>query len=168
MMTSSLEAAVFCDDIRGRLVQALTLYCGNRQVGEELAQEALARVWERWPKVAAMEAPEAWTFRVGMNLANSAFRRRMAERRALARSGTAGGAPEPDVASAAAVREAVAALPPRQRAVIIARYFLDHSVDETASLLGCAPGTVKATTSHALAALRTRGLIDDELPQEVR
>ena len=168
-MTGPRDAATFCDEIRGRLVQALTLYCGSRQVGEELAQEALVRAWERWPKVGAMDAPEAWTFRVGMNLANSSFRRRRAERRALARTGPpAGDASDPDVAGAAAVRAAVAALPPRQRAVIIARYFLDQSVDDTAALLGCAPGTVKATTSQALVALRARGLVDDELPQEVR
>lgn len=168
-MTGPRDAATFCDEIRGRLVQALTLYCGSRQVGEELAQEALVRAWERWPEVGAMEAPEAWTFRVGMNLANSAFRRRLAERRALARTGgPVAASSDPDVAGATAVREAVAALPPRQRAVIIARYFLDQSVDDTAALLGCAAGTVKATTSQALAALRTRGLIDDVLPQEVR
>jgi RNA polymerase sigma factor (sigma-70 family) len=168
-MTEPRDAATFCDEIRGRLVQALTLYCGNREVGEELAQEALVRVWERWPKVGAMDAPEAWTFRVGMNLANSAFRRRRAERRALTRTrATTAAASDRDVAGATAVREAVAALAPRQRAVVIARYFLDLSVDETAALLGCAPGTVKATTSQALAALRTRGLVDEALPQEVR
>jgi RNA polymerase sigma factor (sigma-70 family) len=61
-----------------------------------------------------------------------------------------------------AVRAAVAALPPRQRAAIVLRYFADLSVRVTAAVMGCAEGTVKALTSKAISALRARGLVDDE------
>jgi RNA polymerase sigma factor (sigma-70 family) len=148
-------------------VQTLSLYCGSREVGEELAQEALSRAWQRWPSVSLMQSPEAWTIRVGLNLANSSYRRRRAERRALQTISSDRTVHE-DAALVEAVRQAVAALAPRQRAVILLRFFLDLSVEETAAALGCAAGTVKATTSQALAVLRAGGLLADEAHEEVR
>lgn len=76
-----LDPAAFCDRVSGRLVGSLTLYCGDRHLAEELAQEALARAWERWPAVSRMASPEGWAFRTAMNLARSGFRRRRIERR---------------------------------------------------------------------------------------
>lgn len=65
------EVAAFCERVRPRLVGALTLACGDRRIGEDLAQDTLVRVWERWPQVSAMTSPEGWTFRTGFNLASS-------------------------------------------------------------------------------------------------
>src|SRR3712207_1363468 len=72
----------FCSDVRAGLVGALALYCGDRAVAEELAQEALVRTWERWDRI---EAPRAFTYHVAFNLARSSLRRRGAERRANAK-----------------------------------------------------------------------------------
>lgn len=152
----------FCDAVRGRLVGALTLATGRRAVAEELAQEALVRVWQRWDRVSQLDVPEAWAVRVGLNLAGSWHRRRQAEWRANRRSGHDEFTVEEDRAAAVAVREAVSALPDRQRSVIVARFFLGYDVAATAALLGCAEGTVKATTHQALARLRTVGLVEDE------
>lgn len=165
-----LDPSAFCDRVSGRLVGSLTLYCGDRHVAEELAQEALARAWERWATVSLMDSPEAWTFRTALNLANSRFRRRLVERRVLAALGSSRGrAHEPDDTTVLAVRAAVQALPPRQRAVVVARWFLGYSVEETAALLDCAPGTVKSTTHKALARLRAGGLLDtDETEEELQ
>ena len=69
---------------------------------------------------------------------------------------------QPDAAEAIAVREAVLALPPRQRAVIVSRFYLGLDVAESARVLRCRPGTVKAHTFKALANLRHAGLIDTE------
>jgi RNA polymerase sigma factor (sigma-70 family) len=64
-----------------------------------------------------------------------------------------------------AVRAAVSALPPRQRAAIVARYYLDLDVAASAELLGCQPGTVKALTHQAIASLRRAGLaVPEEVP----
>jgi RNA polymerase sigma factor (sigma-70 family) len=151
----------FCAEVGPRLVGSLTLYCGDRLLAEEFAQEALARAVERWARVGRMVAPEAWTYRTAFNLARSSFRRAAAERRARARLPRAA-APMPDAADAIAVRDAVRALPPRQRQVIIARYYLGLDVAETARVLGCRDGTVKAHTFKALSNLRAAGLMDEE------
>lgn len=136
------------------LTRALTLFTGDAALGEELAHDALIRAVERWDDVASMARPDGWTFRVGCNLARSWFRSRAAEQRARARVAAQRPASAPDLDRALAVRGAVHALPPRQRAVVIMRYFLDYGVDETAEALGIAPGTVKAHTHKAIEALR--------------
>lgn len=177
-MTES-DPAEFCERIRDRLVGSLTLYCGDRAVAEELAQEALARAWEQWSKVSQMASPEAWTFRTGTNLATSWFRRRAAEARANRRhaAGHADGgamvdthsADPPGAAAAAhAIRTEVSRLPPRQRAAIVARYYLGLDVAATADALGCTEGTVKAATHAAIAKLRGSGLVDEHEPEVER
>lgn len=145
----------FCQLMYPKLVGTLALHCGDRDVAEEMAQETLARVWERWPSVSEMEAPQAWAYRVGFNLAASRFRRRAAERRAhrrLAHPPPTGVGADP--AEMLALRQAVAALPDRQRAAILLRYFADLSVADAALALDCRPGTVKSLTSHAIERLR--------------
>ncbi len=157
------DCDAFCRDLGPRLVGSLQLYCGDRATAEELAQEALARAFERWDRVGTMASPEAWTYRVAFNLAKSGIRRRAAERRAHRRwrADRVIVAGEPS-AAAVAVRDAVAALSPKQRAVIIARFYGGLSVKETAVALGCAEGTVKAHTHQAVANLRAAGLSDVE------
>ena len=84
-MSSGRDPATFCEALSRRLVGSLVLFCGDRMVAEELAQEALARALERWAQVSVMMSPEAWVYRTAFNLARSAHRRRAAERRALKR-----------------------------------------------------------------------------------
>ena len=155
----------FVDGLRGRLVGALTIDTGDRAVAEEIAQEALAKAVVHWRRVRGMDRPEAWVFRVAFNAARSAFRRRAAERRAYDRliardeggRGPVSPGPEMSVPGRLALRQAVDALPPRQRQVIAARFYADLSVADTAAVMGCAEGTVKSLTSKALAGLRAAG-----------
>ena len=122
-------------------------------------------MWDRRAQMSSVSSPEAWAYRVAINLANSHYRRRQAERRAVART-TADelGAP-PDAADAVAVRQAVARLPQRQRSAVVLRYFADLTVAQTAELMACAEGTVKSLTSQGLQALR--GHLDIHDPDEV-
>jgi RNA polymerase sigma-70 factor (ECF subfamily) len=137
------------------LVRALTLYVGSDALAEELAQDAFARAYQRWRKVATMDRPGAWVRTVAFNLARSGFRRRAAEFRAYARHGAAPTAtPSSDVADGVAVREAVTHLPDRQREVLIHRYFLGASVAETADAVGISENAVKAAAFKGIDNLR--------------
>ena len=161
------EVAAFCRRVHPLLVGGLTLHCRDRGVAEEMAQETLVRVWERWPTVRQAASPEAWAWRVALNLTSSRFRRRAAERRAYTRvsqrSGPGDAAPDP--ADRLAVREAVAALPERQRAALVLRYYADLPVAAVAEALRCAPGTVKSLPHKAVGSLRSR--LGDEAITEV-
>lgn len=157
----------FCATEYPRLVGTLTLYCGNRDVAEVLAQDVLVKVCDRWAKVVEMAAPGAWAHRVAINAANSWFSRRSAERRALDRaSQRREEVVEQDVAAMLAIRAAVAELPPRRRAAVVLRYFADLSVADTAAVMGCSDGTVRALTYQAINQLRTTGgwAADQEVP----
>lgn len=161
------DVAGFCARLRPGLVGSLTLYLGDGPLAEELAQEALARAWERWDRVVVMDHPEAWTYRVATNLARSQLRRRSAERRAnrRARSGQPTSVDLPDTAEAIAVRAAVLALPRRQRMAIVARFYGALDVEAAAVVLGCSPGTVKALTHQAMLNLRQAGLGAGDRPE---
>lgn len=153
---SRSDAVAFCEHMRPRLVGALSLYCGNADVAEEYAHEALIRVWQDWPRVSAMDAPESWTVRVALNGVHGFFRRRGIEQRAMARAARRRQLPEDvDLAESLALRQAVAALPRRQRTALVLRYYLDMSVEDTATHMQCAPGTVKSLTNKAVQALRS-------------
>lgn len=162
------DVVAFCRRIYPVLVGGLTLHCRDRGVAEELAQEALVRVWERWSTVRQASSREAWTWRVALNLATSRFRRRDAEHRAYTRLRPLPDETEsaPDQADRLAVRAAVAALPDRQRAALVLRYYADLPVAEAAAALRCAPGTVKSLTHKAMDALR-RQLSDETLMEVV-
>ena len=159
-MFSEREAATdeiedFCRDRYPKLVGALSLYCGQADVAEELAQETLVRVVRDWRKVKRLDSPEAWVHRVGVNLANSFFRRRAAEARATKRLADGyNQAIPPTRAEDVAIRQAVAALPRRQKTALILRYYAGCSVRETAEAMGCPEGTVKTLTHKAIANLR--------------
>jgi RNA polymerase sigma-70 factor (ECF subfamily) len=155
------DLAAFCRVEWPRLVGALSLYTGEPAVAEDLAQEALVRAWQRWPKVREMDSPSGWVHRVAFNLAASHHRRRRAFQRLRPRL-VALPSNAPDLADALAVRDAVRDLPDDQRRALIMRYFADFTVVETAKALGCPVNTVKTRTRRALAALRERDLIDDD------
>ena len=154
-MAAEEDFAVFCAAEMPRLVGAVGLYCGDAHVAEEIAQEALATVWRKWRTVSASAAPGAYAHRTAINLANSYYRRKRAERRAAAAaaSGTRT-VVDPDVGDRLAVRRALGTLSPRQRAVLVLRYYLGYTVEETAQALGIAPGTVMSSSLRGLERMR--------------
>lgn len=150
------DLAQMCRAEHARLVGLLALYVGDRGIAEDLAQETLVRLHQNWPRVRTMASPHAWVAKVGLNLARSWWRRRYAEHRANRRIAAGGAASRvgPEPADVLTVRAAVADLPPRQRAALVLRYYAGLSVEEAATVLGCATGTVKSLTHSAINSLR--------------
>lgn len=103
-----------------------------------------------------MERPEAWLYRVAMNLAKSRLRRRLAERRAKERlQGRADRTThDPDATDEIAVREAISTLPHRQRAVLLLHYYQGLTFREVAEILDVSQGTAKSIAHRATERLR--------------
>jgi RNA polymerase sigma-70 factor (ECF subfamily) len=152
------DLTAFCRATYPRLVRTLDLYTGDLGVAEELAQEALARVWRHWKKVSALEQPEGWAHHVAMNLARSWFRRRRAEQRASQRLLPTAATVTTDISSDIAMRDAVAGLPHRMKTALILRYFLDLPYDEVARLMDAPTGTVRSLVHRAIERLRDEPL----------
>jgi RNA polymerase sigma-70 factor, ECF subfamily len=159
------QLAEFCRSEWPRLVGSLGLYVGDRELAEDLAQEALIRVCANWAKVRDAESPSAWAHRVAFNLAKSHHRRQATWRRLRPRVLTPLGPVDTDEAAAVAVRDAVAALPDAQREALVLRYFADLSVHDVALATGLPENTVKTHTRRALESLRRRGFLEaDDVP----
>ena len=117
---------------------------GSRLGAEDIAQEAFVVAHRRWDEVARMERPDAWVRRVVSNMSVSAYRRRVAEAKALAklaarRQETLPAMEPEDAAFWAEVR----ALPGNQARAIALHYLDDLPVAEIAEVLDCSPSTAK-------------------------
>jgi RNA polymerase sigma-70 factor (sigma-E family) len=139
------------------LVRTAYLIVFDLVEAEDLVQETLFKVARRWPKVRRMDHPLAYARRILVNLAldGSAGRSR---RRAELSNSVSGRDPVAPVAPTFDAHDdlyrALAELPPRQRAVLVLRYFNDLTEAQTADVLGFSPGTVKSNASRGLARLR--------------
>jgi RNA polymerase sigma-70 factor (sigma-E family) len=136
-----------------RLLRTAALLAGSRADGEDLLQSALERLLRHWRRIDG--DPENYMRRTLYNLAADGWRRqRVWQRKAV----LFGPDPPVDEETAVDVRDAVVRvlvrLPPRQRAVLVLRYFEQLSEAETAEVLGCSVGTVKSTAARGLLRLR--------------
>src|SRR3954452_13201887 len=139
-----------------RLVRTAYAVCGDRGVAEDAAQTALAKAHRSWRRISTVDAPEAYVRKMTVNEVLN-HRRRASSRRESARGDLPDAVLETDDPGVHdEVWRAVLTLPPRQRAVLVLRYYEDLTEQEIADVLGCRPGTVKSQASDALASLRTR------------
>ncbi|WP_326611329.1 SigE family RNA polymerase sigma factor [Streptomyces scopuliridis] len=138
-----------------RLLRMAWLLTGDAHLAEDLLQSTLAKVWPKWPRIAG-DRPEAYVRKSLVHLHASWWRRRWRGELPYGEvpdaAGTFDAYAEVDLEQSLAA--AVRALPVRQRAVVVLRYFEDLSVDDTAATLGCTPGTVKSQSARALRSLR--------------
>jgi len=130
---------------------------GNRAEAEDLLQGAYERAYRRWGRISGRADPERYVRQILVNASVDRWRRlRRHPEIPLAVSGADPGAA--DTAAVVADRDlllrGLAALPPRQRAVLVLRYFEDLSEAQTAMMLGCSVGTVKSQTARGLVRLR--------------
>lgn len=140
------------------LLRAAYLLTGDQHLAEDLVQSALARTHRRWAHLHHVGNAEAYIRRTMYHLQVSWWRRpRVAESLPGELPETRrGGDDHAEVTSTRlALRRALLQLTPKQRAVLVLRFFEDQSEAETAELLGVTPGTVKSQTAKALARLRT-------------
>jgi RNA polymerase sigma-70 factor (sigma-E family) len=124
---------------------------------EDLVQECLLKVARRWPRVRRMEQPRAYARRILVNLALDGARgraRRRSELEPAAPASQIAVDPVPGIDTRAELLDALGQLSPRQRAVLVLRYFNDLTEAQVAEVLGCSPGTVKSSASRGLARLR--------------
>ena len=128
-----------------RVLGLLTVVAGDADVAREVTAEAFVRALERWDRVAAMDAPAAWTYRVAVNL----LRRRMRRAAFESRLAPEEPAPRPPPAIESELWDAVRSLPVRQRTAVALRYVCDLSQEEIAAVMNVATGTVSATLSAA-------------------
>jgi RNA polymerase sigma factor (sigma-70 family) len=142
----------FYRDQRAPIGRALALTLGDTQLASEAVDEAMARAYQRWSRVQALDNPGGWVYRVGLNWSRSILRRALrpapvwvttdsivAERGGL----------DP------AIDRALAQLPIEQRAVVVCRLLIGYSEAQTAAALGVRPGTVKSRLARATARLQS-------------
>ncbi len=138
----------------GHLATVLAATTGDLHVAREAADEACARALERWDRVQHMQAPAAWVYRVGLNVARRRLRRASLERTVWRRQPPAQSVPPPSEPDD--IWDAVRALPKRQRTAVVLRYVADLTEPAVAEVMGIAPGTVSATLHAARRALALR------------
>lgn len=146
----------------GRLAFLLT---GDRDLAEDLAQEAFVRTIGRIGSIRSPESFAAYLRRAVVNLTGKHWRRAATERRFLARhTGTTGVEQPPDIAAKDELWRALLKLPHEQRAALVLRFFEDLSEREAAAALRCPTGTLKSRVARGLQALRIemRGEFDAE------
>ncbi|NED98937.1 SigE family RNA polymerase sigma factor [Phytoactinopolyspora halotolerans] len=162
---------------RRSLLRTAFLLCGDWHLAEDLVQDALAKLYVAWRRVKRRDDVDAYARKVLVN-AYIDNRRRPWRREHAADvtdsvaggtmperlTGASAGAPgryssnDPAELSDPAMRrrllDVLAEVPPRQRAVLVLRFWEDLSVDQVADLLNCSAGTVKSQTSRGLDRLR--------------
>jgi RNA polymerase sigma-70 factor (sigma-E family) len=135
-----------------RLAYGLT---GDQGHAEDVAQAAFARAYASWPRVSRTGNPDAYLRQIVVNENRNRFRKNRVPERltgSLPEHGAADVTREYDERSA--LIAALQRLGPRQRAVIVLRYWMDLTEAEAAAALNCSVGTVKSQASRALATLR--------------
>jgi RNA polymerase sigma-70 factor (sigma-E family) len=136
---------------------------GDSAVAQELAAEALTRLFVRWPRFVDHKHVDAWVLRVVTNLAIGVVRTRRPNTKGV----EAGSSHEEHVVLRMALAEALARLPRRQRQVVVLRYLSDLSEADVAVALGVSAGSVKAHLHRGLASLRASLRVTDDDDVEV-
>ncbi len=145
------------------LLRTAYLLTGDSHDAEELVQTALTALYRSWDKVRDPESLDGYVRRFMVNAHNSAWPKPW-RRREVSSAGLVAGtvdqtAPDPDTRKA--LTALIKALPPKQRTVIVLRYYEDLPATAIADLLGVSPGTVRSQANRAIATLRAHPQLTD-------
>ncbi|MEU8262434.1 SigE family RNA polymerase sigma factor [Micromonospora sp. NPDC048999] len=140
------------------LLRLARLLTGDEHRAEDLTQDVLARAYVHWRKIAGADRPDVYVRRMLVNANHSWWRRRSS--RELAVDTFVERADRDDLSDEAADRDEmwrlIRALPDRQRAVLVLRYYEDLDDATIAQILDCSPVTVRTHAMRALTHLRER------------
>ena len=136
------------------------LMCGDAHQAEDVVQTALLKLYVAWHRVERAENRDAYARRVLVRCVIDEKRRGWRRERVVAAVPESAADEGPDIGERDAALRALALLAPRQRATLVLRFWEDLSVEQTAELLGCSPGTVRSQTARGLATLR--GILLDQ------
>ncbi|KGN34873.1 RNA polymerase sigma24 factor [Knoellia sinensis KCTC 19936] len=154
------DAEAYLDVALPRLLGIALSLTGHRQDAEDLVQDCVAKVLVSWSKVQRATTPDAYVRTIMVNTFLSRRRRRSSSefvshdtvtadhRRVTASS-------ESQVVERDHLWQVLTKLPPRERAVVVLRYYEDLPDAAIADILGCSPGAVRVTAHRAKAKLRT-------------
>jgi RNA polymerase sigma-70 factor (sigma-E family) len=143
------EFTAYAEQAQLRLFRQAVLLTGDPDSARDLVQATLVKVYLAWSRI---DTPAAYAQRTMVRTFLDG--RRKERREAELHRPIDPGRATPDPVQALTVRQAIAALPPRMRAVVVLRYWEDLTVDQTAAALGCSSGNVKSTASRGLDRLR--------------
>ena len=139
------------------LYRTAFLLAGDHAGAEDLLQNAFAKLYLSWDRIRDREALDGYVRRIMVNEHNSLWRRAWKRREHSTDTLPETGSHDSyDDGAGAALWYFVQTLPPKQRSVVVLRYYEQLSEAETADVLGISVGTVKSQTSRALAGLRAR------------
>jgi len=167
-MAAHRDTEEFRDFVASRsaaLFRTAYLLLGDYHLAQDLVQESLAKTYVAWPRLREVGNAEAYTRRVIATTAISWRRRRGFHERPSEHL------PEPardDLEATVVEHDALwahlLALPPRQRAAIVLRYYVDLTEAQAADAMGCSVGAVKSSASTGISKLRERVGADLVLP----
>ena len=154
----------------GRLLREAFLLCGDAGRAEDLVQTTLAKTVVVWSRLQRSEGIDNYVQRTLINTYLSARRRRAWWEQPLGRLVERQARDEyVGVEQRDWLRRALDALPARQRAAVVLRFYADLSEQDAALALGCSVGTVKSLSSRGLRTLRQRWVeVDAAAEHEVR
>lgn len=136
-----------------RLVASLFVVTGDLTIAADAADEAFTRAVSRWGDVSVMSSPGGWVYRVALNAARRAHRRRALEERLLRRTASIEASVDDSVLE---VWEILRDLPPKQRAVVALKALGDLTEHEIADVLGTSRSTVSSNLADARRRLAPR------------
>ena len=157
-MDADAEFEQYVADSFARLCRTGFLLCGDWQRAEDAAQETLLKMHRSWSRISRHKGLDAYARQTLVHTLIDEWRRPWRRRERVSDMLLDTSPPPVDATSQiddrAQLVRAVARLAPRQRACVVLRFYLDTSVADTATALGCSEGNVKRLTSDGLAALR--------------
>lgn len=136
-----IDFATFYETERDGMARSLLVIGGDAEAARDAVAEAFSRAYEQWPRVASMDSPGGWVYRVALNELRRCMRRRAVESRLLRRERLRS-IPPPDIDPG--LWDAVAALPRRQREAVVLRYVGDLTERDVANALGVSEGAASA------------------------